>query len=168
MKMRRINVTITAALVLCFYLSITIIAAEPIVEELIIEPEEPTTLSTITFTAAITSEDDIGEVRLIIEECKLGLCYLSSNESMDMTENNTYQTQFTLTHADATYIKYHLEVESGGEWFSYDIVETNLTADTDNDSSNGENGGNGTPGFEIAIFLLAISIGVLIFKRKRL
>jgi len=168
MKMRRINVTITAALVLFFYLSLTTVAAQPIVEELTIEPGEPTTLSTITFTAVITSEDDIGEVRLIIEECKVGLCYLSSNESMDMIEDNTYQTQFTLTHADATYVKYHLEVESGGEWFSYDIVETNLTADTDNGLSNGENGGNGTPGFEIVIFLLAISIGVFIFKRKRL
>ena len=85
--MRRINVTITAALVLFFYLSLTTVAAQPIVEELTIEPGEPTTLSTITFTAVITSEDDIGEVRLIIEECKVGLCYLSSNESMDMIED---------------------------------------------------------------------------------
>ena len=170
-------------LVSSLYISIvgTGTAAEPIIKEITLDPEEPSPLSTITFTAVINNSNNLDDVRLIVQECTDSLCYaIGSNESMLAVDNNTYQTTVTLTHNDATYIKYHLEIETNETWYIYSITELNLKNETNNNSSNNNNNNtnpsNGntsekTPGFEILPFLMSIifvTIIATLSERKRL
>jgi hypothetical protein len=156
-------------------------SAEPIVEDITVSPEDPEPLSEVTFIATITSNESLDQVNIIVRECKKvegqELCFVDSfNESMSSFEN-TYRTELTLKHDDATYIKYNLVIKSNGTWYEYDPIQLELSVETGNgdgtngNGSNGDNGGNGddgTPGFEIIPFLIAVVIGVLLFRRKRL
>jgi hypothetical protein len=149
-------------------------AAEPTIVEVTLEPEEPTPLSTITFTTTITSEDSLDDVRLIVKECNatLGICYPDEqNVSMINAEGtNNYEKDVTLKHAGATYITYYFVIKSDDIWYKFDPVDFNLTIDSSNGSPNGGDGGDGsqgTPGFEVVTFLIAISFCALVFKRKR-
>ena len=173
MKNKR-TMLLIAFLIFSLYIAIvgTIGAGKPTIVEVTSEPDEPSALSTITFTAVITSEDDLEEVRLIVQECKESLCFTNGfNESMALVDTDTYETTITLTHNDATYIKYHIKTKSDGTWHKDDITEFDLEIGTDNGNSNGnnnnENGNDKTPGFEIISMMIAIAIGTLAFKRKR-
>lgn len=140
---------------------------EPNVVDIKLEPEEPTPGSAITFTLEISSQDDPIDVRILVDECKEDFCFAGGfNESMDMIESGVYQAKITLSRTETTYIQYHVEIQMEEGWYAYDTSELNLKIDTDN--GDGQNGGNGTPGFEILTFLIAVSIGVLILRRKRL
>lgn len=151
----------------------TVGAAEPMVEDVTIEPEEPTLLSTITFTATITSEDSLEDVRLIVKECSESVCFTPGfNISMDIIDTTTYQAQVTLTHEDAVKIQYYLKIESNGVWYEYDVYEVNLTTEPDDGTSNGDdaNGGTGTeetPGFELIPMVVSIFVVLFLYKRRR-
>ena len=147
------------------------IMAEPVVEEVTIDPAEPTPLSTITFNATITSEDEIDGVYLILQECKdVSLCFLRKNESMDLVDG-IYQKTFQLEHEATTLIKYNLAIEIDGEWYETEITHVDLKLDSGNGNggttNGGDDSGNGTPGFELIPLLIAIFVGVLLLKRKR-
>ena len=153
-------------------LSINVVGA-PIVEKVTLDPEKPSPKSTITFSAVITGEESIDGIWIIVEECKkIGadeLCFINpENKSMDLTDvDDTYKTQITLNHGDATYIKYHFEIKSKGKWIIYERIKVDLSIDTDNDSSNDGDVSNGSPGFEVILFLIATSLVVILLKRKR-
>ena len=158
-------------------------SAEPIVEDITVSPDEPEPESEVTFIATITSDESLDQVNIIVRECKKvegqELCFVDSfNESMSSFEN-TYRTELTLKHDDATYIKYNLVIKSNGTWYEYEPIQLELSVEPtngngDGTNGNGSNGGNGgdgddgTPGFEVIPFLIAIVIGVLLFRRKRL
>lgn len=152
---------------LCISIIGTIRAVEPTVVEVTLDPEDPAPQSTITFTAVITSEDTLEEMRLIVQECKEGLCYIGGfNESMATIDTDTYQASVTLIHDDATYIKYHLEIKSDGTWYKTDLTEFDLKVGSDNGNTT-PNDTDKTPGFEIIFLLITIVFGTLVFKRKR-
>jgi hypothetical protein len=142
-------------------------AAQPTVESISLNPGEPSALSAITFTAMVTSETSVDTVQVIVKECKPSICYTDGfNESMDLVDTNTYNASVTLKHADATYIEYHLEMESGGEWFASDITTVNLTSAGDG-TTDGGNGTNKTPGFELLLVIGAFVVVVVVYTRKR-
>ena len=138
---------------------------EPIVGEIILNPEKPKMQSDVTFTADI-SGDSISSVRLVLNECNKPkkICHAPpQNVSMNKVSGNTYQTALTLEWDDVSSITYHIELISDGKWIEYEEYTTNLTIDSED--SNGSGGSNGSPGFEIMVFLLAIVGVVLIFKK---
>ena len=159
---------ISIIIVLGLHISaVNAIVTEPNVEKITLEPEEPTPLSTITFTATINSTEELDDVRLIVKECSEVLCFIDGfNVSMGATSDGDYRVQVTLKHDDTIEIKYHLEIDSNGIWYHSDVTVFNLTTDANN-KTNGNNT-NSTPGFRSISFLITILIGLLLFRRERL
>ena len=143
----------------------TIAIGDPIVGEIILNPEKPKMQSDVTFTVDI-SGDSISSVRLVLNECNKPkkICHAPpQNVSMNKVSGDTYQTVVTLQWDDVSSITYHIELISNGEWIEYEEFTTNLLIDSEGTSSSGDS--NGSPGFEIMVFLLAIVGVVLIFKK---
>ena len=145
-----------------------IVAAEPSVVEITYDPQTPVAGSTVTFSATVSGED-ITAVHIIVQECNEQICFLKHNISMDEIDSLEYQKEVNLTRDDATIVKYNLVIESNGVWYDFkdDIKQFDLAASPDNNQNNGNDGGN-TPGFELAPFFIAIMIGALYIRRKRL
>jgi len=149
------------AIVLLCLLSVSI-KADPVVDDITLDPATPIPGSTVTFTADLSGGTFDG-VFLIIQECQgEDLCFPRSNYSMDEIETGKFQKSITLKKSEATYIQYFLEINEGGTWYSYDsdIEKTNLktTEDEGDDSS---------PGFELLVFIISLIILIFIIKRKR-
>jgi len=144
------------------------VIADPVVEEVIINPVEPTPLSTVTISATITSGDNIDKVCLIIQECKgETLCFLRVNRTMSLVDSN-YQCEYKLQHEYATLFKYNFAILGDGEWFETEGTNVTLKLDSGNGGTNGgNNGGSSNPGFEFIPLLIAIFVGILLLKRKR-
>ena len=160
------NSLVAVIVILTFYVSFScvILNAVPSVENVTIQPENPAPSSTVTLTVTITDTNDIEGVWLIVKECdaNTGVCFQKQNVSMTKIEGtDNYQKEVVLKHNDATYISYHLEIESNGEWFIEDSTDVNLEIKGDNGET------NDTPGFVLVTLLATVSIGLLLFKRKR-
>lgn len=134
-----------------------------------IEPDEPEPASQITITADISSENDIDEVYIEIQECKEDLCFQKENVSMNLI-NGIYRTSYKLTRTTATYFKYSFSIKyENGEWYETEKTNVTLKLDSGNGSTNGGDGQNKTiPGFELIILILAASISIFLLRRKRL
>ena len=153
--------------ILGLYMTSVSVIAEP-VAEVTFDPVEPTPVSTVTATATITSDDEIDEVWLTIQECNPTTCFRRENVSMTLSGND-YITEFTLEKSMATYFQYYLAILSDGTWYETDLKNVTLKVDADDGGTNGGNSsGNSIPGFELVSLLIAIVIGILLFKRKRL
>ena len=84
----------------------------------------------------------------------------------NVPDTDTYEATVTLIKDDATYIKYHIEIESDNAWYKYDVTDFYLKNETSNGGNgNGTNGnnnnGNGndeSPGFELVTLLIAMSL----------
>ena len=139
-----------------------------------ITPEKPEQLSTITITANITSDETIEEVFFNVHECKPSLCFDIENISMDFDGEN-YIAEFTLVESETTYIEYWLDVNFGDSWDNTSTEKTNVTekSEPNNGNGNGNGGqteddnGDGSPGFEIILLMIAVFITYIIFRRKR-
>ena len=149
-------------------------AANPIVTTISLDPADPAPTETITFTATIDSNETPTSVFIVVQECNENICFKDGyNESMTLQDSGEYQGQIALQRDDVTYIKYHIEILSNGEWYANDITEFDLTVDdgngdtNGNNSNNGSTNGDGTPGFEMIVFLIAGSIIIISFKHKR-
>jgi len=134
-----------------------------------LDPVKPAPESTVVFTVTII-EEDVSEVWLQVSECSadLGICFPDSkqNVSMERIEASIYEYAVKFVHDDATYIQYGLAIKNESGWLDIDEITVDLDLESNNDNSgNGEN--NDTPGFEFIPFLAAISIGILLFRRKR-
>jgi len=141
------------------------VIGEPIVGDIILNPEKPKMQSDVTFTVDI-SGDSISSVRLVLNECNKpkAICHAPpQNVSMNKVSGNTYRTVVTLQWDDVSSITYHIELKSGGKWIVYEEFTTNLAID-----SEGSSGSNGSPGFEIMVFFIAIVCVVLLFKKFKL
>ena len=150
--------------------------AEPMVQEVSWDPEEPVPESTIEFNATVTSDGDISEIWLTVKECKTGLCFSDEhNVSMENIQGTSfYLAEVTLVHDDATYLSYFIDVKENDTWYQFHEFD-NITLKIDTNGNTSVNGGstnddgNGsTPGFEIVFFLIAVTICVVILSRKRL
>jgi len=162
-------ILLTTIIVSLIVVNASMCFAAPTIDQITLDPDIPKPMSTVTFTVTISDHETVDSVYLIIEECKSGFCYIDpdSNKTMDKKTDGEYQLEVTLGHDDANEIKYHVEVKSNGDWSSTSITEIDLdTSSSSNDNSN--NGSGSTPGFELIFSLMAIIIGVILFRRKRL
>ena len=148
------------AIVLLCVLSVSI-KADPVVDDITLDPDQPSPGATVTFTADLSGGTFDG-VFLIIQECQgEDLCFPRSNYSMDEIETGKFQKSITLKKSEATYIQYFLEINEGGTWYSFDsdIEKTYLKITDEKDDS--------TPGFELLVFIISLIILIFIIKRKR-
>jgi hypothetical protein len=80
---------------------------------------------------------------------------------MSKKSGNTYESKITLQWEDVTSITYHISLESDGKWIEYGEHTTQLS------TGGGSNDSNGSPGFEIILFLIATIGFVLYFKKLK-
>jgi len=147
------------------------VSAQPSVNILSVDPEEPMINSDFTVTANF-SWNNITYVNLTVQPCSEELCYHGWTTTMVET-NGTYSGTVKLDNEEAIYVQYYFEVVAENESYLIGYLDpwkVNLTADTD-DGNNGEepadNEDNGTPGFELLFLLTALFIVAYIIKRKR-
>jgi hypothetical protein len=166
----RKNTIFVIVLFLGLCLSIVSVKADPVID-VTIDPVEPEPHDTVMFYATITSDEEILEVRIIMQECNDQICFSRSNESMDLV-GDVYQEKFELEKSTATYIKYWLEVYTADSYTETDPTNVTLKIESGNGNGNGdengdEDGGDDSPGFEILTLLIAVSIAFILLKRKR-
>ena len=164
------NKILTATIVLLgLCISSTVAMAEPVVEDVTINPAEPEVLETITITATITSDEDIDEVIIRIKECDENMCKPTDSFEMDLV-NGKYTLTHDLTYAQATYFGYQFIITSNGNETETDFV--NVTIKPAENGGNGGNGSNGNgnggiPGFELVPLFVATLIIIFYLRRKR-
>ena len=67
--------------------------------EIVLNPQIPSQKGSIDFTVIFSDNDNIENVRIIVQECKEGLCYTDEiNESMSKNDEDNYEKQVTLKH----------------------------------------------------------------------
>jgi hypothetical protein len=156
----------------------TAIAAGPILGDVTLNPEHPTKLSKITFDVNVIGED-IKTVKIFVLECNesTGICQNSyDNQTMQHIEGSLYRANITLDYAPASYITYKVYVEDNiGEITplpNKQGVKLDLSAGSSNgnNSTNGNNNkGDGSPGFEVVLFIAAVCVcgAIILLGRKR-
>ena len=149
-------------------------AADPLVNDITIDPQNPEPVSDITITADISSKN-ISKVNLTISACNDDICFSDLTQKVEMTLNSegNYQAQITLNDSEgkANNIKYLFEItlDNGTEyrlsdpssWKTY----LNLVTNDDKDANGSEDGG--IPGFEFVFVLVALYINTLFYYKKR-
>ena len=114
----------------CATATVPATVSSTIVEDITLNPTNPTPLDTITFSISL-----IGDLHfngsLIVQECdfKTGICYNVQNISLP-GNSLEHVINVTLTHADATYISYWVSIKNesdAGVWIDYDAKKINLT-----------------------------------------
>lgn len=169
MKNKNRHVLLISILVLGLYFSSANVVADPVVENISTDPTSPAPLSTITVIANINGED-ISSVNLTVSECDETVCFIYNTYQMSKSESSNWVTKATL-HDDSgrsTNIKYSFDVIDSG--VIYPLTDNSWRVDlaSENGDQNGNGGdGNSVPGFEIIYFLIAVSIGLLLYRNKR-
>ena len=76
MKNRERSILLTSLVLVSFFLFHTNVSAELTVEDITLDPEEPSPLSTIAFAVDISGES-ISAVQVLVQECNgnTGICY---------------------------------------------------------------------------------------------
>ena len=148
------------------------VTAQPTVNIISIEPEEPTIDSDFTVTANF-SWTNITSVNLTVQPCSKDICFVDV-WSTEMTETNgKYIGTVQLDKEGAIYVQYKFEVIAEGNSYSLDYQDSWKTylkldnGDGNNGDGTSENKDNGTPGFELLFLLTALSIVTYVIKRKR-
>ena len=137
--------------------SASTVLADPTVVQVTIDPAKPLPLSTITFNATILSNETIDEVRLLVQECRVDLCFVGGfYVSMVKISNDTYQAQYTLVREEALEIKYSLNIACNKTWYASNTTIITLASNANKDPAS-------TPGFEIV--LLFVSVVLLLMRR---
>jgi hypothetical protein len=144
--------------------SVPTVLADPIALQITIDPVKPLPLSTVTFNATILSNETIDEVRLVVQECRVDLCFVGGfYVSMEKIANDTYQAQYTLTRKEAIQIKYYLNIAFNETWFTSNTTIIPLASDGKKNTTNDSHDPASTPGFEFV--LLFFSTGFLLMRR---
>ena len=156
----------------------TTVLAETAVDSVSTVPSYPEPLSEVTVTATI-SGDDITAVRVYVQECERGFaCYTKNFHDMEENADGDWEVTADLEDDSGRvdYITYwfYVTVEGSDEEIvlSEDSSGEKMEVDLDvSGGSNGDDGGsssNGSPGFELITLLVAVGIGFIILRRKRL
>lgn len=164
MKNKSVKILLIYLFTTSMFLSTTnIIAGVNPDVDITLNPKNPTPKSVVTFSVDI-NDDSISSVCLIIRECnkETGLCHMPQNISMNKVDDDTYEADVQLEHDDVNSLTYKIAIQSGGKWTEDNEYTTALSIKSDKN----QNDSNGTPGFEIIAFFLAM-IGFLIFKKYK-
>jgi len=165
------HLTIGSILLICFLLS-NVVSADPTVDSVETVPESPKPLSTFTVLATITGENIIS-VKVSISECADGppeVCYIPHmNIPMTLNADGKYEAEVTLTGTQESidHVQYQFDINDDGEEYSVKDLKTYLDVQAGNGNTNGGGGDNGSPGFELVFVLVAVMIGVLLYRKKR-
>jgi len=144
--------------------SVSTVLANPTIVRVTIAPTKPLPLSTITFNATILCNETIDEVRLLVQECRVDLCFVHDfNISMEKITNDTYQGQCTLIEEEATQIKYHLKIACNETWYTSNTTFIPLASDTKKNTSQDSHNPVSTPGFEPSVVIVSIAF-ILFFN----
>jgi hypothetical protein len=164
----KITKKIFVNMILLFMILLTIesVVAVP-TAEIEVVPAEPEQLDTVTFTATITGEEEVEEVILEVIECNIeDICYNPVDVTMEPVDNE-YIAELTLTHDDATYIQYKCIITAEGETTETEFFKTDLAITSDNGDENGNDDNNGSPGFELLVFIISLFVVIVIITRKK-
>ena len=143
--------------------SASTVLANPTVVQITSDPAKPLPLSKITFNATILSNETIDEVRLLVQECRVDLCFVNGPYvTMEKITNDTYQAQYTLTREEATQIKYQLKIAYNETWYTSNTTIIPLI-DTKKNTSQDPHDPMSTPGFETIVFIVSIAF-IFIFN----
>jgi len=165
--MKKISKQIMILLSFMMLISITnLVYAEPTIENIKVDPAEPEPLSTVDIKCDVTADEEIQGVKAIFEECKQGFCYTGEEKILTNDSGNSYSGSYTLTHDDATTLKYHVEVKTDDVWTKSETTQIDLKTSSNDNNNNGDNSNN-TPGFTIIFFIAALFIVLAIFSKKR-
>ena len=161
-------------------LSAATVSAAPTVDSVATIPANPEPTATIKVIAELSG--DIESVNVRISGCDSEGCYDFYPEgggAFELTlnvETGKYETEeFTLKNSKPSidHLQYAFTVNDGVEDHTILVdadgndLKTYLDLSGDNGGSNGGGGDNDSPGFELALFLTAIIIGVIILRKKR-
>ena len=143
------------------------VTAEPLVN-VSFNPPEPTTLSALTATANITSDDEIQEVHIVFKECNPTTCFRRENVTMTLSDDN-YSADIILEKEQVTFISYYFSIFSNDTWYETESANLTLKASSGNENTDvdGSDDNNAMPGFELISFLIASVVLILFFYRKR-
>jgi hypothetical protein len=159
--MKKILVVSILVLVLSMF-SVNIIA-EPVVEEVTIDPSEPKALDTITITAKITSDETIDEVEFRIKECDENMCMVTESYEMVFVNGN-YVVTDELTYSEATYFSYQFIITSNETETEIEFEDVNLKpAEQGGSIDENGNGDNEIPVFVYVLIIVVIIVVVVIF-----
>lgn len=162
------------AIFIVFYSLANLTSAQPNVEIVSIEPEEPTIGSDFTVKARF-DWNNISKVVLYVDLCSetMQMCFASLNTEM-IEENGIYTGTVKIEDERTTYIDYRFSVTTlDGESYelSNESWKVNVRASTGNANNTNTNANDkkdkGIPGFELAILLISLSVVILVSKRKR-
>lgn len=113
-------------LICCNYVyPVFALGEDPVIVSITISPENPTPLSTITFTAEIKGEN-ISEVYMLVKEADENMCMQTRNFSMDRINMGIYECNVTLEFVGATYIGYSPVVNCNGTWYEFEWFNQTL------------------------------------------
>jgi hypothetical protein len=148
--------------------TVSTVSADPVIESVITAPEHPKPLSTFTVIADISGENIIS-VKVTISECTDGppeQCFIGHTNLPMSLRDGKYEAKVTLTGTQDSidHVQYMFYINDDGTYYNL-TGRTNLDTGTGNGGDNG--GGNSSPGFEIISVILAVIIGVAIYKKKR-
>ena len=159
-KIEKIIILLSIIISIIAFSSLTLAMTSVLID---VDPSKPSPKDLVTFTATFSDVENIENIRIIVEECKEGLCYTDSiNESMSKINENTYEKQVNLKHSDATFIKFYIEYYDNGVFTNTELEQVDLEIS----SNNGDN--NNFPGFELFILIITISVITIIIRKKRL
>jgi hypothetical protein len=143
---------------MCVVNAIAVGAAEPTIT---VDPESPTPASEVTFSVE-TSDDNVLEVWLIVQECKgSDFCYTPQNVSAEQITDTEYEAKVTLQYGDSTYINYYANIKSESGWEQTESVKLYLSTPSNGDDT------NSTPGFEGILLLLSLAIVIFLVRGKK-
>jgi len=170
MKYKKSKLLLTIVMLVGLYLSIANTAsADPTVNSITTDPEKPKPLSTFKVIADI-SGDNIIEIKVTASECDSDACYENHiNLPMTLNEDGKYETEITLkgTKDSIDHVQYVFIInDDGTEYTISDNLKTNLDVSSDS-GTNSNSGDNGSPGFELIFVIIAVMVGVLLYRKKR-
>lgn len=167
----KIKISIGFIIVFVLFSMNFIVVANPVINNVTTNPENPEPVSTVTITADISGEN-ISRVNLTISACNDDICFTDLTQKVEMTLNSQgkYQAKITLNDSKgkADHIKYLFEITlyNGTEYRHSDPswkADIKLGTTSDNDDA----GDNSTPGFEFIFVLVALFISLLTYYKKR-
>lgn len=165
------NLILGSLIIATFLLFSTFSVADPVLENVTIEPDEITVKSDVTVTASF-DWDNITDAILYIAECSSikQSCFITHSEIMS-SNNSEFTATIPLTIDKTTYITYYFDVVADGQ--TYQLINlsswiVNLTLDNDDTGQNGDDTTNDeeTPGFELLIFFIAIISAIIIYRKR--
>jgi len=158
-----------------FVATVSIASADPTVDNIETDPETPKILSTFKVIATVTG-DNIMSITVTVSECSDSpdQCYIAHTDiPMTLNADGKYEAEITLEDDKdrSDHVQYQFVIDEDGVEYTLNEDDWKTYLDTSPSNGNGQTnddgGDNGSPGFELALVLIAVLIGVSLYRKKR-